>query len=102
MAIPLDPVEVNALSKTFETPFRYLSLAIPFTYLNDLMRHAALGTSTIFSDPLEYTASILLSTSMLLIGQVAFNKIEKRLVFAAPSEPVERNSLGRGMETRPY
>lgn len=57
-------------------PFRYVSMAIPFTYFNDLMRHAALGTSTIFPEVLEYLAAVLLSISMLLVGFIAFNKIE--------------------------
>ena len=58
-------------------PFRYLSLAIPFTYFNDLMRHAALGSSTIFPRAIEYVAAVLLSISMLLVGFVTFNKIEE-------------------------
>lgn len=58
-------------------PFRYLSLAIPFTYFNDLMRHAALGSPTLFPQALEYVAAVLLSISMLLVGFVTFNKIEE-------------------------
>jgi ABC-2 type transport system permease protein len=58
-------------------PFRYVSLVIPFTYFNDLMRHAALGTPTILSIGYEYLAGILLSVAMLLVGFVAFNKIEQ-------------------------
>lgn len=58
-------------------PFRYVSMAIPFTYYIDLMRHAAFSTPTILSEVLEYTASALLSVSMLLVGFIAFNKIEE-------------------------
>lgn len=58
-------------------PFRYLSLAIPFTYFNDLMRHAALGTPTIFPNVLEFVAAVFLSISMLLVGFFTFNEIEK-------------------------
>jgi ABC-2 type transport system permease protein len=58
-------------------PFRYLSLAIPFTYFNDLMRHAALGTATIFPNVLEFVAAVFLSISMLLVGFFTFNEIEK-------------------------
>jgi ABC-2 type transport system permease protein len=58
-------------------PFRYVSLAIPFTYFNDLMRHAALGTQTLLPRPEEYVIATLLSISMLFIGFVAFNRIEK-------------------------
>lgn len=58
-------------------PFRYVSLAIPFTYFNDLMRHAALGTPTILPHALEYATAILLSISMLFVGFIAFNKIEE-------------------------
>ncbi len=58
-------------------PFRYLSLSIPFTYFNDLMRHAALGTPTILPQALEYVAAALLSISLLFVGFIAFNKIEK-------------------------
>ncbi len=58
-------------------PIRYVSLAIPFTYFNDLMRHAALGTPTILPHALEYATAILLSISMLLVGFIAFNKIEQ-------------------------
>lgn len=58
-------------------PFRYVSLAIPFTYFNDLMRHAALGSQTLLPRPEEYVIAILLSISMLVIGFVAFNWIER-------------------------
>jgi ABC-2 type transport system permease protein len=58
-------------------PFRYLSLAIPFTYFNDLMRHAALGTPTIFPNVLEFVVAVFLSISMLLVGFFTFNEIEK-------------------------
>jgi ABC-2 type transport system permease protein len=58
-------------------PFRYLSLAIPFTYFNDLMRHAALGTPTLFPNVLEFVAAVFLSISMLLVGFFTFNEIEK-------------------------
>jgi ABC-2 type transport system permease protein len=59
-------------------PFRYLSMAIPFTYFIDLMRNAALSTSTIFPASTEYLMATLLSVSMLAIGFVAFNKIENQ------------------------
>ena len=60
------------------TPVRYVSLVIPFTYLNDIMRHAALGTATILPDALEYGVAILAALLMLMIGFVAFNQIEKQ------------------------
>ncbi len=59
------------------TPFRYLCMAIPFTYFIDLMRHAALASPTILPITFEYTVAALLSISMLLVGLVVFNKIEK-------------------------
>lgn len=59
------------------TPFRYLCMAIPFTYFIDLMRHAALASPTILPITLEYTVAALLSISMLLVGLVVFNKIEE-------------------------
>jgi len=58
-------------------PFRYVSMVIPFTYYIDLMRHAAFSTPTILPEVIEYTASALLSVSMLLVGFIAFNKIEE-------------------------
>jgi len=57
-------------------PFRYLSMAIPFTYFNDLIRHAALATSTILPETLEYVMAALLSVFMLALGLVAFKRIE--------------------------
>jgi ABC-2 type transport system permease protein len=57
-------------------PFRYLCMIIPFTYFNDLVRHAALATSTILPASVEYITAILLSVCMLLVGFVAFKKIE--------------------------
>jgi ABC-2 type transport system permease protein len=57
-------------------PFRYLCMIIPFTYFNDLVRHAALATSTILPASVEYVTAILLSVCMLLVGFVAFKKIE--------------------------
>jgi ABC-2 type transport system permease protein len=58
-------------------PFRYVSFAIPFTYFNDLMRQAALGTQTLFPSAEEYAIATLLSICMLLVGFLAFNKIEE-------------------------
>ncbi len=58
-------------------PFRYVSLAIPFTYFIDLMRHAALLTPTILPESLEYASAVLLAFVMLLVGFVTFNWIEQ-------------------------
>jgi len=58
-------------------PFRYVSMAIPFTYFIDLMRNAALATPTILPESWEYLTASLLSVSMLLVGFAAFNKIEE-------------------------
>lgn len=58
-------------------PFRYISLAIPFTYFIDLMRHAALLTPTLLPESLEYLAGILVALSMLFVGFTVFNWIEK-------------------------
>jgi len=58
-------------------PFRYVSMAIPFTWFIDLMRHAAIESPTIIPESLEFLAATLLSISMLLVGFVAFNKIEE-------------------------
>jgi len=57
-------------------PFRYLCMIIPFTYFNDLVRHAALATPTILPGALEYAIAVLLSVCMLVIGFVGFKKIE--------------------------
>jgi ABC-2 type transport system permease protein len=59
------------------TPVRYFSMAIPFTYLNDVMRHAALGTPTILPLNLEYAAAVVSSLFMMVFGFVAFNRIEQ-------------------------
>jgi len=58
-------------------PLRYFAMIIPFTYLNDIMRHAALGTTTILPPTLEYPLSILAAVGILIFGFVAFNKIEQ-------------------------
>ena len=58
-------------------PVRYFSMLIPFTYLNDLMRHAALGTTMILPETWEYVVSVLAAVGMLIIGFVAFNMIEQ-------------------------
>jgi ABC-2 type transport system permease protein len=58
-------------------PFRYISLAIPFTYFIDLMRHAALLTPTLLPESWEYLAGILVALSMLFVGFTVFNWIEK-------------------------
>jgi ABC-2 type transport system permease protein len=58
-------------------PVRYLSMAIPFTYFNDLVRNAALATPTILPAALEYATALLLSVCMLAAGLVAFEKIEE-------------------------
>jgi len=57
-------------------PFRYICLIIPFTYFNDLVRHAALATPTILPGTLEYLTAMLLSVCMLAVGFVGFKKIE--------------------------
>lgn len=59
------------------TPVRYFSMVIPFTYLNDVMRHAALGTPTILPLTLEYAAAIVSSLFMMVFGFVSFNRIEQ-------------------------
>ena len=59
------------------TPVRYFSMVIPFTYLNDVMRHAALGTPTILPLTLEYAAAVVSSLFMMVFGFVAFNRIEQ-------------------------
>jgi ABC-2 type transport system permease protein len=59
------------------TPVRYFSMIIPFTYLNDIMRHAALGTQTILPETLEYAVAILSAVGIMIFGFVAFNKIER-------------------------
>jgi len=59
------------------TPIRYFSMAIPFTYLNDIMKHAALGTQTILPETVEYPVAIAAAVGMLIFGFVAFNWIER-------------------------
>jgi ABC-2 type transport system permease protein len=59
------------------TPIEYFSMLIPFTYLNDVMRYAALGTSTIFPVTIDYLIAILAAVGMLIFGFVAFNRIEQ-------------------------
>ncbi|MFI5450369.1 MAG: ABC transporter permease [Candidatus Bathyarchaeia archaeon] len=59
------------------TPVRYFSMVIPFTYLNDAMRHAALGTPTILPLILEYAAAVVSSLFMMVFGFVSFNRIEQ-------------------------
>ena len=58
-------------------PFRYVCMAIPFTYFIDLMRHAALATPTILSAGIEYPAAILLAVAMLLVGFFVFRRVEE-------------------------
>ena len=58
-------------------PYRYVSLAIPFTYFIDLMRHAALLTPTIFPENLEYVSAVIVAVAMLLVGSATFNWIER-------------------------
>jgi ABC-2 type transport system permease protein len=58
-------------------PIRYFSMLLPFTYLNDLMRFAALGTPTILPETLEYPVAIIAAVGMLILGFVAFNRIER-------------------------
>jgi ABC-2 type transport system permease protein len=58
-------------------PVRYLSMVIPFTYFNDLVRHGALATPTILPETYEYVLATLLSISMVLVGLFAFRKIEE-------------------------
>jgi ABC-2 type transport system permease protein len=58
-------------------PVQYFAMIIPFTYLNDLMRHAALGTTTIIPPTLEYPLAILAAVGILIFGFVAFNRIEQ-------------------------
>jgi len=58
-------------------PIRYLSMVIPFTYFNDLVRHGALATTTILPETFEYVMASLLSVCMVLVGFVAFKRIEE-------------------------
>lgn len=59
------------------TPVRYFSMLIPFTYLNDIMRHAALGTQMILPETLEYPVAVVAAVAMMIFGFVAFNRIEQ-------------------------
>jgi ABC-2 type transport system permease protein len=59
------------------TPFRYVCMAIPFTYFIDLMRHAALATPTILPETLEYVVAVVLAICMLAVGMVMFNRVEE-------------------------
>jgi ABC-type polysaccharide/polyol phosphate export permease len=52
-------------------------MVIPFTYFNDLVRHGALATPTILPETFEYVIASLLSLCMVLVGFVAFKKIEE-------------------------
>jgi len=58
-------------------PIRYFSMLLPFTYLNDLMRFAALGTPTILPETFEYPVAVIAAVGMLILGFVAFNRIER-------------------------
>jgi len=58
-------------------PFRYVSMALPFTYFIDLMRSAATASSTLMPASIEYSLATALSISMLFVGYVVFNKIEE-------------------------
>jgi ABC-type polysaccharide/polyol phosphate export permease len=58
-------------------PFRYLSMAIPFTYFIDLMRNAALGSPTILPSAVEYVAAVILAIAMLAVGFLVFNRVEE-------------------------
>jgi len=58
-------------------PFRYVCMAIPFTYFIDLMRHAALATPTLLAASIEYPTAILLAVSMLIVGLFVFNRVEE-------------------------
>ena len=71
LAGPLFPVNFIPM------PFRLVSLAIPFTYFIDLMRHAALATSPLLPESLEIALAAALSISMLFVGLLAFKKIEQ-------------------------
>jgi len=58
-------------------PVRYVSMAIPFTYFLDLMRHAALGASTIFPETAEYFVAVIMAVLSLVVGVVGFRIIER-------------------------
>ncbi len=65
----LFPIEV------LPEPVRYVSMVIPFTYFNDLIRHAAFSTPTILPELLEYVVAGMLSIMMLAAGLFAFSRI---------------------------
>jgi ABC-type Na+ efflux pump permease subunit len=67
----LFPIEIIPI------PARYLSLVIPFTYFNDLIRHAALATPTILPEAIEYVVAGIMSVLMLALGFFAFGRIVK-------------------------
>lgn len=59
------------------TPIRYFCMIIPFTYLNDVTRHAALGTQTVLPQTVEYAVAIVAAVSIMIFGFVTFNRIER-------------------------
>jgi len=62
-------------------PVRTVSLAIPFTYLADLMRYTAAGqaagTTTILDPTLEFSIAAVLSIAIFVVGLAYFKATEK-------------------------
>jgi ABC-2 type transport system permease protein len=59
------------------TPVLDFAMLLPFTYLNDIMRHAALGTPLILPETIEYVVAILAAVGLMVFGFIAFNRIEQ-------------------------
>jgi len=58
-------------------PVLDFAMLLPFTYLNDIMRHAALGTPLLLPETVEYVVAILAAVGLMVFGFVAFNRIEQ-------------------------
>ncbi len=56
---------------------RVIAYFLPFTYLADLVRYAALGTETIIDPYIEYILLIAMVIFFNLLGSILFKKVEK-------------------------
>ncbi|MCD6357828.1 MAG: ABC transporter permease [Thermoproteales archaeon] len=60
-------------------PLQYVSYALPFTYVADLLRHEAMDTPTLLPLHLEYLLVAALAVALNAAGYLAILHVEKRL-----------------------
>jgi len=60
-------------------PLRAVAMALPYTYVADLVRHEAMGAPTLLPAPLEWGVTLALTAVFLAVGVYMLRRVEENL-----------------------